>query len=177
MKACSKCGETKDLGDFYKHPTASDGRFASCKACVLKDRRARYERDGDVLRERVREYQASHPEQVATRRAAWQKSDKGRSASRRRYLMTTYGLTIEQYDAMFSEQGNRCAICRSDYPGKTWSVDHDHTTGEVRGILCWHCNVGLGHFRDDVPNLMAAADYLLRSQGVTSDGAPSRVSR
>lgn len=65
---------------------------------------------------------------------------------------------------MFQSQARRCAICQSDEAGRFWTVDHDHTTGAIRGILCWHCNVGLGHFRDDIVNLVAAADYLIQAQ-------------
>ena len=57
-----------------------------------------------------------------------------------------------------------CAICGTDDPNfghvKTFSVDHDHETGKVRGLLCLHCNLGLGKFKDNSTNLRKAADYL-----------------
>jgi hypothetical protein len=153
----------KNLDDFYKHMAAPDGRRGGCKACVLRARRARYEADGETLKRRVREYQARHPE----RAAAWRSSERGkesvRLSTRKRYLEQTYGLTLREYESMFYAQGERCAVCRSDDPIRYWTVDHDHLSGAVRGILCWHCNVGLGHFRDDIANLVAAADYLSRS--------------
>lgn len=80
----------------------------------------------------------------------------------RQYL---YGLTPEQYAEMLEEQGGVCAICGTDeWPGKgnRPHVDHDHSTGRVRGILCSHCNHGLGKFRDDPERLRAAAEYLER---------------
>jgi predicted nucleic acid-binding Zn ribbon protein len=79
----------------------------------------------------------------------------------RRYL---YGLTPEQYEAMLAEQEGRCAICRTDDAGGKggWHVDHDHATGSVRALLCHHCNLGLGNFRDDPVQLRSAADYLDR---------------
>jgi predicted nucleic acid-binding Zn ribbon protein len=81
----------------------------------------------------------------------------------RQYL---YGLTPEHYDEMMTTQGNACAICRStEWPGKhpgTPHVDHDHTTGEVRGLLCGPCNTGLGQFGDDPARLRAAIEYLGR---------------
>lgn len=61
---------------------------------------------------------------------------------------------------MFEAQGSVCAICRLDEPGRAWSVDHDHDTGAVRGVLCWHCNIALGHFRDDPLRLASAIKYL-----------------
>ncbi|AXH44386.1 endonuclease VII [Arthrobacter phage MargaretKali] len=168
MKTCSKCGVAKPLSDFYKHKSNADGRFGSCKACVLEERRLRYEADRDALKARVRQYAVENPDRVVESRnksRTAQKAD-GRYAAtnRKNHLLRTYGLTVEAYDEMFSAQGEACAVCRSSEPGKCWAVDHDHATGEVRGILCWNCNVGLGHFRDDPIALIAAADYVMRSR-------------
>jgi hypothetical protein len=69
-----------------------------------------------------------------------------------------YGLSQEGYDAMLSKQANRCAICENEM--KTPNVDHDHKTKAVRGLLCWHCNVGLGHFFDNRQLLERAMGYL-----------------
>ena len=168
MKLCTRCGELKPLGDFYKRMGGKDGRRGDCKLCVLRSRRQRYERDGETLRSRVRKYQAQYPERVAASQATWRASEAGveskRKSTRNRYLEQAYGITSEEYDEMFAQQGGRCAVCRSDDPVRYWTVDHDHLTGTVRGILCWHCNIGLGHFRDDIANLIAAADYLVRTQ-------------
>jgi hypothetical protein len=62
---------------------------------------------------------------------------------------------------MLDEQGGVCALCR-DPAKESLVIDHCHTTGSVRGLLCHHCNVGLGFLRDD-PDVMAAAiEYLRR---------------
>lgn len=78
-----------------------------------------------------------------------------------------YGITHDQYQAMLEDQSNACAICGStEWPAAQHAgsphVDHDHATGRVRGLLCGHCNNGLGMFRDDPERLRAAADYLER---------------
>lgn len=161
MKVCSKCGSEKVLEDFYKHPGGIDGRRGDCKVCVLAARRQRYLEEGDLLRGRVKEYQKNNPEKLAKYEASSARVASVAKSTRRSYLLKTYGLTVEKFDEMFTEQGGRCAVCKSDDPVRSWTVDHDHVTGAVRGILCWHCNVGLGHFRDDASNLIAAADYLL----------------
>lgn len=85
-----------------------------------------------------------------------------------------FGITREQFDALFASQGNRCAICRTANPGRTfWAVDHDHgccpgserTCGEcIRGILCKACNQGLGHLRDNTETLQSAILYLEKSR-------------
>jgi hypothetical protein len=80
-----------------------------------------------------------------------------------RYLKSTYNITLQQYDEMLLEQDSVCAICGSDDPGHygRFSVDHNHETNEVRGLLCNQCNVGLGALQDSPDILLKAAQYLL----------------
>lgn len=79
-------------------------------------------------------------------------------------LRRKYGLALDDYKALIAAQGDSCAICRgpSTSAWGSWHVDHDHATGEVRGLLCSSCNVGLGNFGDDPERLEAAARYLRR---------------
>lgn len=88
--------------------------------------------------------------------------DECKLAWRALHLSKAYGVTPEQWDAMWSAQGECCAACGSDDPGspKGWRVDHSHDTGEVRGILCHNCNVALGMVRDSVDRLEALIRYL-----------------
>lgn len=82
---------------------------------------------------------------------------------RERYFRDTYGITLEDYDEMLEWQGGGCAICGSpvgDGVGRRLSVDHDHETGEVRGLLCSRCNAGLGMFQDRQDLLLRAVEYL-----------------
>lgn len=76
------------------------------------------------------------------------------------YQLKKYGLSLIEYKAMFESQTGRCAICKSAPTLKRLSVDHDHKTGAVRGLLCTNCNLGLGNFKDDQEILKAASDYL-----------------
>lgn len=87
-------------------------------------------------------------------------------AKERRRTLRAYGITEDDYARMLAEQGHCCAVCRTDEPGgrgSNWHIDHDHTTGLVRGLLCTRCNSGLGFF-DDNPNLLAEAErYILHA--------------
>lgn len=72
-----------------------------------------------------------------------------------------YGIGTAAFEQLLESQGGKCACCGTSSPAVSgWHVDHCHASGEVRGILCFHCNTGIGHFRDDPARLRAAADYL-----------------
>lgn len=67
----------------------------------------------------------------------------------------------KNYLELLSKADSRCQICGARKPGyKDWSVDHNHATGVVRGILCHACNFGLGQFKDDERILELAIGYL-----------------
>lgn len=77
---------------------------------------------------------------------------------RDRYYIKKYGITADEFDRIWHQQHGLCANCRQ--PADRPHLDHDHTTGAVRGILCHNCNVGLGHFMDDPELLLRAIHYL-----------------
>ena len=83
---------------------------------------------------------------------------------RKQKVMRVYSLSSQEYDTLYSKEG--CFICGSkEYIGvygkvKELSVDHCHTTGKVRGLLCQSCNVGLGAFKDNPESLRKAVNYL-----------------
>lgn len=96
----------------------------------------------------------------ATEKAKRKKSPAKLRLAKIRY---SYGITGDQYQAMIVGQGGVCAICAgAELVQKNLSVDHDHVTGGVRGLLCGKCNSGLGFFRDNQAFLRSAADYLDR---------------
>jgi len=81
--------------------------------------------------------------------------------NRNNELRTKYGFSLVEYDRMFAAQGGLCAIC-SNSSDRALHTDHDHETGEVRGLLCGSCNKALGLFKDDPARIQEAAYYLLR---------------
>lgn len=79
--------------------------------------------------------------------------------ARSRQYMRRYGIDLDTYEQMVADQKSRCAICRSLPVNRALCVDHDHETGEVRGLLCHSCNTGLGFI--EVPGwLDKAKGYL-----------------
>ena len=95
------------------------------------------------------------------------------SGMRRNYhLLARYGLTAAAFEDMYQAQGGLCDICcvqmsmeGRDKTGRTCCVDHCHTTGNVRALLCLNCNQGLGKFLDDSEALERAAEYIRRHEG------------
>jgi len=73
-----------------------------------------------------------------------------------------YGLTKDSYQNLLEKQNNLCVICTKEFT-TTPHVDHDHSTGKVRGLLCYPCNSGLGQFEDDIDRLKRAIKYLKQS--------------
>lgn len=83
-----------------------------------------------------------------------------------------YGLTVEQYDAIWERQGRRCGICGVTEPTKKgWVIDHCHDTGIVRGILCSRCNVGIGMLGDSEANVAKAGWYLANATHTPWEGS------
>jgi hypothetical protein len=83
-----------------------------------------------------------------------------------------YGITPEQFDKLIRLQNGKCAICDAPKPSGrgNWHIDHDHESGNIRGLLCHHCNLMLGNAKDDATRLRAAAEYLERHKALEVDG-------
>jgi len=138
---CRLCGEMKPVDDFYPHSTNWRRQYW-CKVCTAQKRRER----------------ASVPADP--------------KVTRKYKLKEFYRITQDDYDAMYGRQDGCCAICGDAKerwePGaglkgrqRFLVVDHDHGTSRVRALLCWNCNCGLGHFRENPTVMLAAIRYIV----------------
>ena len=123
----------------------------------------------EKAKERDRIWHRNHSESINAKMKARRKINGPaiRARAMATYYLRTYGLTKKQYDEMLDSQGQCCALCKSTEGGNKWSsfsVDHDHNTGVVRGLLCRACNMGLGAFNDSESVLAAAAHYVMRNR-------------
>ena len=77
-------------------------------------------------------------------------------------LKEKYNITLEQYNEMLIKQNSKCATCGKDQSKfkRAFDVDHNHITGKVRGLLCWHCNLLIGHAKEDINILKNAIKYM-----------------
>jgi hypothetical protein len=120
--------------------------------------RNRYATDPDYRRKRLahnRAYKAAHKAAILAR----QRRRRADPAYRERHRVHRYGLSLEDYKAISARQDGACAICRKK-SGRILCIDHCHSTGKVRGLLCSKCNSGLGFFQDNSRLLQAAMDYM-----------------
>lgn len=84
-----------------------------------------------------------------------------RARQREYRLRTRFDMSVERYDELHDEQSGVCAICGEPCStGSRLAVDHDHETGDVRGLMCRDCNIGLGLFKDSISALAKAIEYL-----------------
>ena len=136
-KVCKKCGLEKPLIEFYKKKKDKSGNDLAfpCKECRKSYRKER------------RKY------------CPIKRREEG--------LKHLYNITIDDYNKMLKFQNYKCAICstssinyRSRNGSTHFSVDHCHTTGKIRGLLCCICNIGLGNFKDNTDLLNRASMYL-----------------
>jgi Recombination endonuclease VII len=130
-KNCPKCGIKKERSEFHKDKTRNDGLAGFCKPCLLQ---------------KTQKWRNNNPEELL-------------QSQRRTRRKREYGVTREDYNKMLLEQNNECAICQISI-GHEASVDHDHDTGQVRGLLCRNCNVGIGMLQDNSKILKSATKYL-----------------
>jgi hypothetical protein len=140
VKRCTKCLETKPLDQFSPHSQGADRLQPRCKVCRAVDKKGSYRRDPEKHRQYQRAWNRANPE----RKAAHDRKQK-------------YGITQEDFELMKQEQGGLCAICRE---AAAVFVDHNHTTGKNRGLLCQHCNFMIGQAKESTKRLAQAIEYL-----------------
>lgn len=135
MKICTKCKVKKPLEEYSIESRAKDGRRSACKKCLSKQQNI---------------YNRNHPTEYI-------------AEDRRRKTISQYGITLEEWEELWVAQEGRCKICgieEKHAPKSRFHTDHCHETDVVRGLLCAHCNKGLGMFKDNTDFLASAIKYL-----------------
>ena len=172
MRTCTLCKLSKEETTefFYTRGISSkrkDGTIPfhpQCKVCT----KARVKAQTDAIRhtkefkEKIRTRNKKNSKVNSAKAKEWKENNPDKTFDT--YLRRLYGITLVEYTEMETQQKFKCKICRtSDFSagrGNRMVVDHCHESGEVRGLLCHGCNVGLGSFRDDPRILKKAIKYL-----------------
>lgn len=148
-KVCESCGIPKSLDDYWKHPHCKQGRRSRCKTCM-----------GDEYKGNLKRRMEVDPE--GTKKAL-------RTSKVKYELKRDYGLSLEDFDRMLAEQGGLCGICRREANESCrWSVDHDHETGAVRGLVHKRCNLAISFLNESPESCRNAAIYLEKHKTVLS---------
>lgn len=107
-------------------------------------------------------YLANHEAAKAALRASYARNRPARVMAKR---TAKYGMTPAAWDGMFLAQAGGCAACGQAFGWRTPNVDHDHATGQIRGLVCSPCNQSLGLLQEDETRIEALLAYLQRSKG------------
>lgn len=162
-RICTKCNERLPLDSFYRNPSIRpDGVRKHCKPCRNAYRRAAHAANPH----KIREYKRMENKYKVNERAKRYRKE-NRDKFKGYHLKKEFGLTLEDFNSLLVQQDGVCAICREPEKSvhksgtpKDLSVDHDHKTGAIRGLLCWVCNTGIGKLRDSPDLLRTAANYI-----------------
>lgn len=177
MKTCIKCGEVKNLDEYYQHSGARDGLRRQCKVCVKAKQKEGhdpdkakavklryYERNRELAIRRSKEWRIANRERYnqSFREAKALDPEAAKIRARGYAIKRKYGLSLEQYDELLERQNGCCAICeRHQSEFKTnLAVDHSHRSFRIRGLLCTACNYRLVARHEDPELLRKIADYL-----------------
>lgn len=147
-KSCCYCKLSKPLSEFHRQAKAVDGHQNRCKLCAIA---------------LARKWQTDHKDRVNKKNAEWKRKNPKKVSfmMHRDRLRRFYGMSVDEYH--LAVQGGVCAICEQPSPNKTrLAVDHDHKTGQIRGLLCSLCNHALGQV-ERVLNWTKRAEFYLWS--------------
>lgn len=168
MKKCSNCKEIKTLEEFHKNNRYKFKRHLYCKQCVaikwLKNKKDRTEYLIKYEENRIRPKEYNEKKSLKSKEYWKKEKDNLKEPRNKLRLKREYNLTVEQYNQLVEDQQHMCFICEvhEDTLKRKLAVDHCHKTGKIRGLLCFHCNTGLGHFRDNEKLLTKAIKYLTK---------------
>lgn len=146
-KTCTICGELKAFKYFYKHSGHKDGYTSECKCCNLKKRK----KNRLKLSERTRKYYYKNRKNELAKQKKRRTTPEGQEYYRKFWVKYRYGLSSEDWQEIFDRQNGCCPICgiHQSKLNQSLSVDHNHKTNEIRGLLCNKCNLAMGFLNVD----------------------------
>lgn len=176
MKVCGKCKASPAHGaNYYCKPCRKeyDAAWRIKHRDKIREGNAKYHAaNREEIRQRKRTHYYANLERYKENSRRWREANPERNAqSKKNWKIANaarirdwdrkwkYGLEIGEFDRMLHAQSNACLICKRV---TRLCVDHDHETGEVRGLICSVCNKALGMFGDSEEGLQAALDYIKR---------------
>ncbi|CAB4167498.1 Recombination endonuclease VII [uncultured Caudovirales phage] len=159
-KVCSVCKLTKSLDQFYTNNAVKDKKSSRCKECDSAKCKRWVSQNKEKRAESSKKWQSINKESQTKKKREWCAVNKDKV--RAHWLKKGYGMTPDDYNALFEQQDGRCLGCMTHQSelSKPLFVDHKHSTGAIRGLLCQSCNTALGCAKDDPIILGYLIDYL-----------------
>lgn len=160
MKQCKSCGSSFPVN--FNQRYCSDLCAKTFRKQQAKEGKASYyNRNKDKIKKSSKAWYEANKERASVRSKAYRQANKEAIAGAR--FIAKYGITSQEYKELESSQSGVCAICWGkdrDCRNRPLSVDHDHSTGKVRGLLCGHCNKALGLLNDNLSTVEKAFRYM-----------------
>lgn len=138
-KVCSRCNNKKSLNDFYNCNRAKDGKHSICKTCAQKVDKLKYQKRKE--------------------------KPNAKNYFHNQYLWRVYKLRLKDKQKMYLEQNGCCGVCKKSVSFYDIYIDHNHTTGKVRELLCPSCNTFVGHIENKLSLVEPIIKYLEKYNG------------
>ncbi len=182
QKLCTKCQQTLPISEFWKDATMKCGYFSWCKTCTRgKPFEVTFDAEKNIKKcvtcdewKPTTEFHNSKAIKCkfssnckTCKRKQYDKRKKNNKFATQMHFAKKLGISLDKLNIAFENQNGCCAICKQPETTthqngtlRNLAIDHDHETGEFRGLLCSKCNIALGGFKDDLNLLKSAVEYL-----------------
>jgi hypothetical protein len=173
-KICLVCNVEKPFSSFHKAKKEKDGLQYSCIECSKRYHAKRYIEQKEKINAQIKKYRMENKEKLAQSQNIWKSKNPEKVKKYQRATnLKKFGISLQDYEKKFEEQKGLCAICKKPETfihSRTkkiakLAVDHCHSTGKTRGLLCKNCNIALGLFKDDQFSILSALNYLKEHNG------------
>jgi hypothetical protein len=182
-KLCTVCKIEKPISEFHKCKNKRFGVSHQCKECEKIYKQSYHLKHKKEILLFQKEYRETHKEEIKIKSKQHYRDNKleireyqlkyrnkpdFKQEDKNRKLKKFFGITLEQYNKMLEEQNGVCAVCGNNEvafdkrtnKNRSLSVDHNHKTGKIRGLLCSNCNHILGKAKDNIIILQKLIEYL-----------------
>lgn len=164
---CNKCNLDKNIDCFYKHSSIKGGGLRKvCTECNTKYRLTKRKENPEKDKQNQKVWVSNNRQYVNNNWKNYRllNKDKWKSV----HLKRNFNMSLTEFQKILTDQNHLCAICKNpesiidkrNNVKRSLSVDHDHNTGKIRGLLCTNCNQGIGKLKDDPNILREAANYI-----------------
>lgn len=189
-KICTACEESKEISHFYPSKSYSDGYSYFCISCFKEKARVYRNANSKRLNENLKKWRDENRDKIREQSRLsyerrkikyksleylekYRKVPKNKVEKRSNMLKNRYGITLEDYNLMLTSQNNVCAVCKKEEVAidkrtgntRNLAVDHCHSTGRIRGLLCTCCNTAIGSTKENVEILNNIISYLGKTNG------------